>query len=476
MEKQQLRIERDKDWEFHLRSLSVNSRDSSTADDPASDPSLLHSVRKLYEMCKEAEQSEDLVARVYPQFNKIFQRSVASLSQSRTSNGLLLLAILQFFLDFGEAVLHDADPSLRTFFRTCLSREFADPVVAEASLEFMDMNKAKLLSSFPTLLPQFPCVYLIMDFSYPNSHHEFAVLPVTVKADCMEWREVREIISEDFPGNDVSWVISPTLPVTCRLTNLGGRLEELFGTLPRLLLDGSYGRRGMIHFNDMMKTVEAIILDIHAMILYWSSSSTVMKEEFHLDLHRYAQDLLTHHVSKILVVALEKVERSSGSLIGSSIASIQKSTAPEMLLAFMDEAYAGGGDLEAEDNDNIDVADSVFLELLKDENDGLSERHWTSPGMTAALQTAINTSQSERLREALHMEPRFLDMYFSIALRDVNKSLLCALIPLLMSRNSTLFPDKGFSYEVSVSNTSTFLLYLFTACNFLKVREPFILI
>lgn len=31
-------------------------------------------------------------------------------------------AILQFFLDFGEVVLHDADPSLSTFFRFCLSR------------------------------------------------------------------------------------------------------------------------------------------------------------------------------------------------------------------------------------------------------------------------------------------------------------------------------------------------------------------
>lgn len=32
----------------------------------------------------------------------------------------------------------------------------------------------------------------------------------------------------------------------------------------------------------------------------------------------------------VLVVAMEKVERSSGSLIGSSIASIQKSAAPEV--------------------------------------------------------------------------------------------------------------------------------------------------
>lgn len=36
------------------------------------------------------------------------------------------------------------------------------------------------------------------------------------------------------------------------------------------------------------------------------------------------------HPTSVLVVALEKVERSSGPLIGSSIASIQKSTAPEV--------------------------------------------------------------------------------------------------------------------------------------------------
>lgn len=49
-----------------------------------------------------------------------------------------------------------------------------------------------------------------------------------------------------------------------------------------------------------------------------------------------------------------------------------------MLLALMDEAYTGstigdgGGDSESEDSSTIDVADPVFLELLKDENDGLA--------------------------------------------------------------------------------------------------------
>ena len=41
------------------------------------------------------------------------------------------------------------------------------------------------------------------------------------------------------------------------------------------------------------------------------------------------------HLS-VLVVALEKVERSTGPLIGSSIASIQKSTAPEVIFETYD--------------------------------------------------------------------------------------------------------------------------------------------
>ncbi|KGN66697.1 AP-5 complex subunit zeta-1 [Cucumis sativus] len=346
-------VDRDRDWDFYLRTLSNSARDSNVANDPASDPNILQSVKKLYELCK-AENSEDLVARVYPQFNKIFQRSVSSLSQSRTSNGLLLLAILQFFIDFGEVVLHDADPSLKTFFRSCLSREFADPIVAEAVLEFLNANLNKFLTSFPTLLPQF--------------------FPLLLKL--------------------IAWN--------------GEKLEKPFLKIfPALISPGSF-----------------------------------------LPLFPSLMDF------PILVVALEKVERCSGSLVGNSIASIQKSKAPEMLLALMDEAYTGstigdgGGDSESEDSNTLDVADPLFLELLKDENDGLSERHWNSPGMTAVIQAALNTAQSDRLEQLLNMTPRILDVYFSVALRVVNNSLICALIPLLMSRNSILFPNKDFSYKV----------------------------
>ncbi|XP_057506786.1 uncharacterized protein LOC130789980 [Actinidia eriantha] len=346
-------VDRGKDLDFHLRTLSSSARDSNFANDPASDPSLLSSVKALHELCK-AEKSEDLIARVYPQLNKLFQRSVASISQSQASHGLLLLAMLQFFVDFSEVVLHDADPSLRTFFRSCLSREFADPVVAETTLEFLNLNKKKLLTSFPTLLPQF--------------------FPLMLKL--------------------IAWN--------------GEKLEKSFlRVFPALMSPGSF-----------------------------------------LPLFPSLVDL------PILVVAMEKVERSSGSLIGSSIASLQKSTAPEMLLALMDEAYTGsmigdeGADFESEESNTMGAADPLFLELLKDENDGLAERHWTSPAMAAALQVTVNSPQSDRLKQALKMTPRLVDAYFDIAVRDVNDSLICALIPLLMVRNSTPFPDKIFSYEV----------------------------
>ncbi|CAL1384553.1 unnamed protein product [Linum trigynum] len=343
----------DKKWDFYLRTLSSSARDSNLAGDPASDPALFNAVRKLCQLCKE-ENSEDLVARVYPHFNKLFQRSVASLPQSRSSYGLLLLAIIQFFLDFGEIVLHDADPSLRSFFRSCLSREFADLTVAEATLNFLNVNKRKLLASYPALLPQF--------------------FPLLLKL--------------------IAW-------------NGEKLLKSFLKVFPELISPASF-----------------------------------------LPLFPSLVDL------PMLVVAMERVERSSGSLIGSSIASIQNSTAPEMLLALMDEAYTGstigdgGADSESEDTNAIDAADPLFLELLKDENDGLAERHRTYPSMAAALQAAVNAPQSDRLKQSLKIAPGLLDVYCAIAIRDVNDSLICSLIPLLMARNDVLFPDKNYSYQV----------------------------
>ncbi|XP_039821376.1 AP-5 complex subunit zeta-1 isoform X2 [Panicum virgatum] len=346
-------------YDFHLRSLSAASRDSAAAADPASDPNLLQSVRRVCEMCREAKDARDeMVARAFPVMSKLFQRCAAAPIQAVASTGVLLLTILQFFLDFGEAVLHDADGSLKIFFRSCLSREFADPVVAERTLEFLVANKTKILSSFPTLIPQF--------------------YPLLLKL----------------------------------IASNGERLEKKFlEMLPLMMSAGSF-----------------------------------------LPLFLSLMDL------PMLVVALEKVERSSGTLIGSSIATIQKSAAPEMLLALMDEAYTGStiedsrGNSGSDDSSPLDLADPMFLDLLKDENDGIAAKHWISPTVSSTLQAAVNSPQSDRLKQSLEMAPRFLSLYFAIALRDVNDSLLCALIPVVMSRYAAMFPDKVFSFEKPITD------------------------
>ncbi|KAH1121077.1 hypothetical protein J1N35_004237, partial [Gossypium stocksii] len=92
----------------------------------------------------------------------------------------------------------------------------------------------------------------------------------------------------------------------------------------------------------------------------------------------------------------------------------------------MDEAYTGstigdgGGDSGSEESCTIDVVDLVFLELLKDENDGLAERHWSSPWVATVLQAATNSPQSDRLKQILNITPRLLLMYVTVALRDTN--------------------------------------------------------
>ncbi|EES11468.1 uncharacterized protein LOC8066824 isoform X2 [Sorghum bicolor] len=357
----------DGSYDFHLRSLSAASRDSAAAFDPASDPNLLQSVRRVCEMCRTAKEAKDeMVARAFPVMGKLFQRCAAAPTQAVASTGVLLLTILQFFLDFGEAVLHDADGSLKTFFRSCLSREFADPIVAECTVEFLVTNKTKILSSFPNLIPQF--------------------YPLLLKL----------------------------------VASNGERLESKFSqVLPLMMSAGSF-----------------------------------------LPLFLSLMDL------PMLVVALEKVERSSGTLIGSSIATIQKSAAPEMLLALMDEAYTGSaieepsGNSGSDDSGALDLADPMFLDLLKDENDGIAAKHWISPTISSTLQAAFNSPQSDRLKQSLEMAPRFLTLYFATALRDVNDSLLCALIPVVMSRYAAMFPDKVFSFKVR-KRLSDFILAAF---------------
>lgn len=70
----------------------------------------------------------------------------------------------------------------------------------------------------------------------------------------------------------------------------------------------------------------------------------------------------------------------------------------QMLLALMDEAYTGstigdgGADSESEDSNAIDVVDPLFLELLKDENDGLAV--WSLLCLLFHLSNDRNAQQS----------------------------------------------------------------------------------
>ncbi|KAL2641368.1 hypothetical protein R1flu_008955 [Riccia fluitans] len=337
----------------HVDICGVCVRDSpAPASVDASDTAVLETARRLYVLCKE-DDSGELVARAYPHIVKVFQRFTSSGSTIRPSHGLTLLAILQYFLEYGESVLHDTDPSLRQFFRSSLSRLYADPAVAKATLDFLNLNKTRFLLYFPSLLPQF--------------------FPLLLKI--IAW------------GDE--------------------KLDDAFmELLPAMMGPSSF-------------------LPLFPAIL----------------------DLPT------LVLALENLENRSGTLISVNGAAGRKNPAPEALLALMDEAYTGGvGGGEAESGDEAestsrDESDALFADLLKDENEGLPERHWAFPGMAAALQLATGSTQSARLKHAIKVAPTLLQIYFDVGLRDVNDSLTCALLPIIFWRVDAMFPDKEFCTE-----------------------------
>ncbi|KAI8561612.1 hypothetical protein RHMOL_Rhmol04G0353900 [Rhododendron molle] len=163
-------------------------------------------------------------------------------------------------------------------------REFADAVVAEAKLEFLNLNKRKLLTSFPTLLPQELVLLLIFVL-------RLQFFPLMLKL--------------------IAW-------------------------------DG-----------------EKQVLHVILIILFW-------------------------HLARVDYGGGNVTEYYDLNQIG-------------MLLALMDEVYTGstigdeGPDLESEDSNTMALADPLFLELLQDENDGLAERHLTSPAMAVALQVDVST-------------------------------------------------------------------------------------
>ncbi|GBG92842.1 hypothetical protein CBR_g57499 [Chara braunii] len=156
-----------------------------------------------------------------------------------------------------------------------------------------------------------------------------------------------------------------------------------------------------------------------------------------------------------LVLALEDFERGSGYRPGMAPAGTVKSPAPEALLALMDVAYTGS--ISADDGSgagNVTAAGSLearsafFTELLRDENEGLVEQHWSHPGMAIGLKAAASHSKSGRLKHACDVAPSLLMIYFQTAIQHVSQALLCALLPMIFARIVTLFPDESFRSKV----------------------------
>ncbi|MFQ6645697.1 hypothetical protein Gotur_019569 [Gossypium turneri] len=107
----------------------------------------------------------------------------------------------------------------------------------------------------------------------------------------------------------------------------------------------------------------------------------------------------------------------------------------------------------------IDVADPVFLELLKDENDGLAV--WNAIGLLLGLLQYYKLQQiALRCSFSLSIDTDCLHLNLCSCLSFV--ALICALIPILMARNSTLFPDKNYMYEVCIhfGNISSVIVFL----------------
>lgn len=61
---------------------------------------------------------------------------------------------MDLFEHYCEILFAISNQSTPVYYSDVVYSEFADPVVAEATLDFINVNKKKLLSSFPTLLPQ----------------------------------------------------------------------------------------------------------------------------------------------------------------------------------------------------------------------------------------------------------------------------------------------------------------------------------
>eukprot|EP00897_Mesotaenium_endlicherianum_P009555 jgi/Mesen1/8628/ME000050S08040 len=249
---------------------------------------------------------------------------------------LIDVAILRFYLAFGDEVLHDADKSLHTFFRACLTR---------------------------WALPWVPLFY----------------------------------------------------PVLLKLLACGGPSEEdaFVRLMPALI--------GPSSFLPLFPS----LLDLPALML-----------------------------------ALEDLEKTAGALPGAAPSAAPRAPSPQDLFALMDAGFIGGaaagGGASGTDSEDESAAwesgrnglRALYRELLKDENEGLAQGHWSKPGLQTALSAAAGAQASPQVKRTLRIVPRLLAVYFQVALRDVSDVELMGLLPAVFERIDRVFSETVYQQQV----------------------------
>eukprot|EP01125_Pyxidicula_operculata_P018637 TRINITY_DN6633_c0_g1_i1.p1 TRINITY_DN6633_c0_g1~~TRINITY_DN6633_c0_g1_i1.p1 ORF type:complete len:681 (-),score=91.62 TRINITY_DN6633_c0_g1_i1:599-2377(-) len=99
-----------------------------------------------------------------------FTSQQQSFQQSQSQGGHLYLAVLQFLLNHGEAVVYDSDSIFRNFLENYVGSKYYNTVISFEILQFFIKNKAKILSTTNLFSTYFPP--LLKLFAWNPEYHE----------------------------------------------------------------------------------------------------------------------------------------------------------------------------------------------------------------------------------------------------------------------------------------------------------------
>ena len=103
-----------------LQTSSSSVSSIKNTEDPFADIALQESIRILDMLC---QLNISLVPRIFPTIKKIVSRPTLK------NNGSVFLALLQFYVNHSDVVVHDPEPTFRTFFEDYLSKNCNNNIV-----------------------------------------------------------------------------------------------------------------------------------------------------------------------------------------------------------------------------------------------------------------------------------------------------------------------------------------------------------